>query len=582
MAMQGANAVESKRPLSFAPLVRVSTEKQEKQGESLNTQRMQLEAAIERLGGEVYQWYAGQEHATPDQDRRILEQLLRDATARKFNAVIVTDISRWSRDNGKSKEYVRMLKDHGIKFFVGTREIDLYDPTQAFMLGMSVEVAEFFAGEQAYKSIINRIERAKKGYPSCGKLPYGRIFDRLAGIWKVDEEARAKIEEIARVYLQEDIQFAELGKRFGMNPTNINKVLKRRCGDKWVLRFQNKNCGIDETVEIKIPRLLPEEVIHKIRAKSEARRTWDHVSQKYTYLFSRIIFDKGTGYALTGMPAKGKRFYRPYRGKGYLYTIKADLIEKAVTEGLFEALSSNRAIMRAVFDNRKIDKVREELKAKKSGCEKEVMALEKKAARIRKAIITLDEEDVGDFVLGLKMEIKDIEDRRAALKFQLQGIENRLSSLPTEQEVINHREWMHRQLMRRIAESHFTSGHTLDELPFEDKRKLLKLIFGGRDEEGARYGVFVNCLGGKPKRFKFEAYGRLGNLDGWIESGNGKITAFADTKIYTHNNPEVVESIAGIFPINDSRENIKEGMRCERHAHNGFRLHQRRRERSPQ
>lgn len=78
----------------------------------------------------------------------------------------------------------------------------------------------------------------------------------------------------------------------------------------------------------------------------------------------------------------------------------------------------------------------------------------------------------------------------------------------------------------------------------------------------------MNCLGGKPKRFKFEAYGRLGNLDGWIESGNGKITAFADTKIYTHNNPEVVESIAGIFPINDLRENVKEGMRCEPHANN--------------
>ena len=353
-----------------------------------------------------------------------------------------------------------------------------------------------------------------------------------------------------------------------MNPTNINKVLKIRCGDKWVQRFQNKNCGVDETVEIEIPRLLPEEVIHKIRAKSEARRKWDHASQKYNYLFSRIIFDKGTGYALTGYSAKGRRFYRPYNGKGHLYTIKADLIEKAVTDGLFEALSSNRAIMRAVFDNRKIDKVTEELKAKQSGCENELKALEKKLARIKKAIITLDEEDVGDFVLGLKMEIKEIEDRRAALKLQIQGIENRLSSIPTEQEVINHREWMHRQLMRKVAESHFTSGHTLEELPFEDKRKLLKLIFGGRDEDGARYGIIVNCLDVKPKRFKFEAYGRLGNLDGWIESGKGQITAFADTKIYTHNNPEVVESIAGIFPINNSRENVKERLRGEPRANN--------------
>ena len=40
-----------KKSLEFAPLVRVSTERQEKQGESLNTQRTQLEASVERLGG---------------------------------------------------------------------------------------------------------------------------------------------------------------------------------------------------------------------------------------------------------------------------------------------------------------------------------------------------------------------------------------------------------------------------------------------------------------------------------------------------------------------------------------------------
>jgi DNA invertase Pin-like site-specific DNA recombinase len=167
---------------SFAPLIRVSTERQEKQGESLKTQRKQLESAIASLGGDIYRWYAGQEHATPDQERRILEELMRDVVDKRFDAVMVADFSRWSRDNGKSKEYTRILKDKGIRFFVGSREIDLFDPSQAFMLGMSVEVAEFFAREQAYKSIINRIERAKGGYlSSSGRVPYGRVFNRVMG-----------------------------------------------------------------------------------------------------------------------------------------------------------------------------------------------------------------------------------------------------------------------------------------------------------------------------------------------------------------------------------------------------------------
>ncbi|MBE9546921.1 MAG: recombinase family protein [Proteobacteria bacterium] len=166
------------KKLRFAPLIRVSTEGQAKRGESLYTQRKQLKSAIESLDGTVYQWYAGQEHATPDQERKILNELIQDAQHQKFDAVMVADMSRWSRDNRKSKKHLDILKHHNIRFYVGTREFNLYEPLPSFMLGMGIEVAEFFAKEQAYKSIINRIERAKKGYPSCGRRPFGRTFDK--------------------------------------------------------------------------------------------------------------------------------------------------------------------------------------------------------------------------------------------------------------------------------------------------------------------------------------------------------------------------------------------------------------------
>lgn len=54
--------------LRFAPLIRVSTEIQEKKGESLKTQRRQLEETIKALTGTVYHGYAGQERATVDQE----------------------------------------------------------------------------------------------------------------------------------------------------------------------------------------------------------------------------------------------------------------------------------------------------------------------------------------------------------------------------------------------------------------------------------------------------------------------------------------------------------------------------------
>ncbi len=48
-SMAGEDMTE--KPLRFAPLVRVSTEQQEKMGESLKTQKAQIEQAVKALGG---------------------------------------------------------------------------------------------------------------------------------------------------------------------------------------------------------------------------------------------------------------------------------------------------------------------------------------------------------------------------------------------------------------------------------------------------------------------------------------------------------------------------------------------------
>ena len=71
--------------LRFAPIIRVRPEKQKKKGESLRTQETQIRQYIAMLekaipGGAYipeYCWqYKGQEHATPNQERVLLDRLL--------------------------------------------------------------------------------------------------------------------------------------------------------------------------------------------------------------------------------------------------------------------------------------------------------------------------------------------------------------------------------------------------------------------------------------------------------------------------------------------------------------------------
>src|SRR5687767_12343344 len=120
--------VTDDKPLRFARLTRVSSEGQETEGESLNVQRRQIEAAIAQLGGIATARYDGQEHAMPNHERKKFESMLCDAARGIFDAICVADSSRWSRDNTASKRAIGIFRTHGIRFFCLTREFDLHDP----------------------------------------------------------------------------------------------------------------------------------------------------------------------------------------------------------------------------------------------------------------------------------------------------------------------------------------------------------------------------------------------------------------------------------------------------------------------
>jgi hypothetical protein len=80
------------------------------------------------VGGAVVHTYAGQEHGTAGYERQQLDKLLADAAKPaerrpgQWNAVIVADPTRWSRDNVKSETGLDALRDAGVRFFVLTTE----------------------------------------------------------------------------------------------------------------------------------------------------------------------------------------------------------------------------------------------------------------------------------------------------------------------------------------------------------------------------------------------------------------------------------------------------------------------------
>ncbi len=520
--------------LRFAPLIRVSTEKQEKRGESLNTQRKQLEAAIQSLGGKVFQWYAGQEHATVNQEGKILDRLIRDAQDKKFDAVMVVDVSRWSRDNHKSKEYLKILKAHGIRFFLGTKEMNLFNPQDNLIVGMSTEIAEFFGREQAFKSMLGKIEKAKQGkFPAC-KLPHGRKFDKETAQWSIDPEVKKQVEEMARLYLGGS-NFTAVAKRIGIPwGATVHKILMT-AGNSYTVHFNSPVNGIREDVEIPIPPLLPESVMKRIEQKAKYHRNWDRTPPKYFHLFSKIIYDADSGRTMTGALI-GRESYRYYRltrrpyGRDDVktfYSIRADAIEQAVLTELFAVLGSSESLRQAVHEGNPMAKVAKKLEEEKADLDRQLAQVVRKMDSFKRAIGDYQGDDLGAFLQSIKPEIKIQENRHREPTLKIQAIDSQLKSLPTDDEIEEKRKSVREDLKAQLAkyqkQRSWEEGIVFHHLPFPEKKKLVNLLFAGWDERGRKYGIYIKRSGakGKVQDIHFEAYGRLGTLKGW--TGNEPI-----------------------------------------------------------
>ena len=83
--------------------------------------------------------------------------------------------------------------------------MDLTQPFNNLILGMGVEINEYFAAEQAYESMINKVERAKKGYPSSGQIPYGRTFNKETKHGALIRRNNSNCQDAANRYLKEEV-----------------------------------------------------------------------------------------------------------------------------------------------------------------------------------------------------------------------------------------------------------------------------------------------------------------------------------------------------------------------------------------
>ena len=533
------------KPLRFAALIRVSTEKQAAQGESLRTQSTQIDAAVASLGGKVVARYAGQEHATADWERKQLDKLLTEAKnpRRTFDAVIVADPSRWSRDNVASETGLTILRDSGVKFYVLTTAYDLFDPQSRLYLALNSTIGAFHAATQKKKSLENRIERAKRGIPTAGKLPFGRVrvWDGEKECWSVDPEKQKMIVDVAERYLAGE-SLPKLAREYRQNHSNLCKVLRERCGDQWTEEFRADDLNIADKATHTIPRLLPEKTIRAIRQRLEANRTYVRKGgrTKNTYRLSGRVFCAECGYAMCGQKNRnGHLYYRhAHRDRDRVCPLKeprpwvrADLLEEKIVGELFDTFGNPAAIELAVKaaipDCDRLLKQRERIATELA---KIGRARDAVLDRIERELITDEQAD---------KKLLDLKQREAQHRVELDKVTATLADIPDADVARRAALQVFEQDGTIVVEDDFGNtyegGNDVQSFLMMDDADIDKLIaaaFDGALPDGKPAGVYVSPVGGDfygPKQFAYTIRGRL-------VTGNGRVMSRASRSLGTPQN----------------------------------------------
>jgi site-specific DNA recombinase len=475
--------------LRFAPIIRVSTEQQtDARNESLRVQRTQINHYVTALHGlipeECEQKYSGQEHATPEFERAMLDQLLVDATRNIFDAVIVTDIDRWSRDNLKSKTALKIFRENHIRFFLGMMEMNLFNPIHSGIVGQQVENAEMQALLMAQKSINSRIARCQRGVPAVGYLPYGRTYDRKTDQWGIDATKQRLMEQVAERYLSGE-GFTSIARTIQMNPSHLHRILTQRSGTEWTIRLRNKRLNIDETIPMQVPRLLPQQTIDAIHERTRINITYERGHRKHKYLLPGMIFCSKCGRVMAGYTnSYGKSYYRHARSlsKCFHNHVTAQELENSLLVLLVRTFGDPeriaRALQLAVPDMAK----RQALEDEQQQYEKELKRIVVEKDRIvegySKELYTEAEA---------KKNMDKLREQENSINVRLVTIEAQLADIPDPEQIKKSSQWAG----KIVTAATRNNPSVIFKRSFEWKRKLVERAFSGVNPTGQRLGVYI-------------------------------------------------------------------------------------------
>lgn len=190
---------------------RVSTDEQANVIEgSLDNQRHRMQSFIEIKNMQESQWGELAEHfiddgySAKDTNRPAYTRMMKALKSGKINAIMVTELSRLSRNIPDFCEFHKMLEQYGAKFFSIKEQFDSSTPAGKMMLYNMINLAQFEREQTSERVAINCYARAQRGLLNGGPAILG--YDKEPSkktTFVINEEEAAQVRRIFELYLEQ-------------------------------------------------------------------------------------------------------------------------------------------------------------------------------------------------------------------------------------------------------------------------------------------------------------------------------------------------------------------------------------------
>jgi len=202
--------------------IRVSTEEQVRTGVSLAAQEEALQNYAKALGYDVFKLYKDEGKSAKDiKGRPEMSQMLKDAEVRKFQAIFVYKLDRFSRSLRDLIETIEKLKDWNIDFVSLQDKIETTSASGKLMFHIISAFAEFERNVTGERTKFAMDKQARDGNPIT-RAPWGYKIENKK---LIPTEHSYQVQEVFQDFLNQQISLTKLAKKYGFSVNGVKKIL---------------------------------------------------------------------------------------------------------------------------------------------------------------------------------------------------------------------------------------------------------------------------------------------------------------------------------------------------------------------